>query len=206
MQDRGVAQSTIALVMLVVVLGGFVFQVPVGRLSDRFDRRIVLTALCVGFAGTAFVIVGLPRSLTAILPAATLLGGFMSALYPVCIAHAHDRMPADRVVAVSARLILVSGVGAVLGPIVGASLMAHFEIDGVFYFMAAAVLVLAVLAGLASATTPSPKQVKPTFEILAPQAGPLAHDPMGTSEPPQPGPSNAPMAGARDSDHPVDAL
>ena len=48
----------------------------------------------------------------------------MSTLYPVCVAHAHDRMPADRVVAVSGRLILVSGLGSVLGPLIGASLMA----------------------------------------------------------------------------------
>jgi MFS family permease len=135
MQDQGTERTTIALFMLVAVLGGFAFQIPVGRLSDRFDRRIVLALLSLGFAGTAIVMVLLPRSLPAILPAAVLLGGFMSTLYPVCVAHAHDRMPADRVVAVSGRLILVSGIGSVLGPLIGASLKAHFEIDGVFYFM-----------------------------------------------------------------------
>ena len=31
----------------------------------------------------------------------------MSTLYPVCVADALDRMPVDRVVAVSSRLILV---------------------------------------------------------------------------------------------------
>ena len=194
MQDRAVAQSTIALVMLMVVLGGFVFQVPVGRLSDRFDRRLVLSAICVAFAVTSFVIVGLPRTLPAMLPAAALLGGFMSAFYPVCVAHAHDRMPADRVVAVSGRLILLSGVGAVLGPVIGASLMAHFKIDGVFFFMAAAALVLAAAAGIDSAMTPSGKRLKPTFEILAPQAGPLAHDPSDASDPLQPDASNATLA------------
>ena len=124
MQDQGTARETIALFMLVAVLGGFAFQIPVGRLSDRFDRRIVLAFLSLGFAGTAIVMVLLPRSLPTILPAAVLLGGFMSTLYPVCVAHAHDRMPADRVVAVSGRLILVSGLGSVLGPLIGASLMA----------------------------------------------------------------------------------
>jgi MFS family permease len=204
MQDRGVEQSTIALYMLAAVLGGFAFQVPVGRLSDRFDRRMVLTALGVGFAGTAFVMVVLPRTLPAMLPAAPLLGGFMSTLYPVCVAHAHDRMPADRVVAVSGRLILVSGVGSVLGPLIGASLMAHLDIDGVFYFMAVIVLVLALVAGLASATTPSPTHLKPTFEILAPQSGPLAHDPLGASEPARPDDlSSAAMASTRDSDRPA---
>ncbi|HEX4172657.1 MAG TPA: MFS transporter [Acetobacteraceae bacterium] len=192
MQDEGIARSTIALFMLVFVLGGFAFQVPVGRLSDRFDRRIVLAALGLGFAGTAVAIIVLPRSLTTILPAAILLGGFMSTLYPVCVAHAHDLMPADRVVAVSGRLILVSGLGSVLGPLMGASLMARFDIDGVFYFMAAAALVLALAAGLGSMVAPPPVQLKPPFEVLAPQAGPLAHDPADPpDEPSQPGQSNA---------------
>jgi MFS family permease len=184
MQDQGTERTTIALFMLVAVLGGFAFQIPVGRLSDRFDRRIVLAFLSLGFAGTAIVMVLLPRSLPAILPAAVLLGGFMSTLYPVCVAHAHDRMPADRVVAVSGRLILVSGLGSVLGPLVGASLMAHFEIDGVFYFMAAAVLLLALVAGIGSFMTPPPRHRDMPFEILTPQAGPLAHDPLDSSAEP----------------------
>jgi MFS family permease len=91
-------------------------------------------------------------------------------------------MPADRVLAVSGRLILVSGVGSVLGPLIGASLMTHFEIDGVFYFMAAAALPLAVVAGLSGLRTPAPKHREVPFEILAPQAGPLAHAPLDSSD------------------------
>jgi MFS family permease len=178
MQDQGTPRNTIALFMLVAVLGGFVFQIPVGRLSDRFDRRTLLALLGLGFAGTTFVMVFLPRSLLIILPAALLLGGFMSTLYPVCVAHAHDRMPADRVVAVSGRLILVSGVGSVIGPLIGATLMARFEIDGVLYFMGAAALLLVLVATLGILMTPAPKQQKAPFEILTPQAGPLAHDPL----------------------------
>lgn len=182
MQDQGTSRITIALFMLVAVLGGFAFQIPVGRLSDRFDRRILLAALSLGFAVTALVMVLLPRSLHTILPAALLLGGFMSTLYPVCVALALDRMPADRVVAVSGRLILVSGVGSVLGPLIGTSLMARFQIDGVFYFMSAALLLLAVFAGSRGLTTPTPKHQEVPFEILAPQAGPLAHDPLDATD------------------------
>ena len=53
MQDEGIGRETIALAMLVAVLGGLAFQVPVGRISDRFDRRIVLAALGFGFVGSA---------------------------------------------------------------------------------------------------------------------------------------------------------
>ena len=189
MQDEGIARETIAISMLSAVLGGLAFQVPIGRLSDRFDRRIVLAALGLGFAGTAAALVFLPHSLPVVLPAAALLGGFMSTLYPVSVAYAHDRMPADRVVAVSSQLILVSGLGSVIGPLIGTNLMARFSIDGVFYFMAAAALLLAVLAAGRSLTTASPQHLERPFEILAPQATPLAHDPLGASvEPPSPDP------------------
>jgi MFS family permease len=165
------------------VLGGFAFQIPVGRLSDRFDRRRVLALLSLGFTGTALVMVLLPRPLPTILPAALFLGGFMSTLYPVCVAHAHDCMPAELVVPVSGRLILVSGIGSVLGPLLGATLKTHFGIDGVLYLMAAAGLLLAAVAGYGGWTTPAPRQREVSFPILAPQAGPLAHDERGAAAP-----------------------
>ena len=108
----------------------------------------------------------------------------MSTLYPVCVAHAHDRMPTDRVVAVSGQLILVSGLGSVIGPLIGTNLMARFSIDGVFYFMAAAALLLTFLAAGRSLTTASPQHRERPFEILAPQAAALAHDQLGSSDEP----------------------
>src|SRR6516165_3921086 len=193
MQDEGIARETIAISMLAAVLGGLAFQIPVGRLSDRFDRRIVLAALGLGFAGTAVALVLLPHSLPIVLPAAALLGGFMSTLYPVCVTHAHDHIPTDRVVAVSGQLILMSGLGSVIGPLIGTSFMARFSIDGVFYFMAAAALLLAFLAAGRSLTLPPPDHRERPFEILAPQAAPLAHDPFGSSdEPPSPDSAGVP--------------
>ena len=108
MQDEGIARETIAIFMLVAVLGGLAFQVPIGRLSDRFDRRIVLSMLSFGFAVTAIAVVS----------------GFMSTMYPVCVANAHDQMPADQVVAVTGRLILVSGDGP-KNPLPSDSRLAH---------------------------------------------------------------------------------
>jgi MFS family permease len=176
MQDEGIERETIAVFMLAVVLGGLVFQIPVGRLSDRFDRRLLLSLLSLGFAGIATSLVNLPHSRFVILPAAALLGGFMSTLYPVCVANAHDRMPSDQVIAVSGRLILISGLGSVVGPLIGTSAMARFGIDGLFYFMAAIAALLTVFAAGLSLAVPPPPHHKRTFEILTPQAAPLAHD------------------------------
>jgi MFS family permease len=179
MQGEGIAHESIATFMLFAVLGGLAFQIPVGRLSDRFDRRIVLSMLSFGFAAIAIAVVNLPHSRSVIFPAAALLGGFMSTLYPVCVANAHDQMPADQVVAVSGRLILVSGLGSTLGPLIGTSVMARFSIDGVFYFMAVVGLLLALLALARRLVSAPPAHQERTFEILAPQATPLAHDLLG---------------------------
>jgi MFS family permease len=182
MQGEGIARETIAISMLAAVLGGLAFQVPIGRLSDRVDRRMVLAALGFGVMGTSVALVLLPHSLPVVLPAAALLGGVMSTIYPICVALAHDQIPGDRIVALSSQLILVSGLGSVIGPLIGANLMGRFSIDGVFYFMAAAALLLTVLAARRSLTTASPQHRERPFEILAPQAAPLAHDPLGASD------------------------
>jgi len=179
MQDEAISRETIATFMLFAVLGGLAFQVPIGRLSDRFDRRIVLSLLSFGLAASAIALVTLPHSRSIILSAAVLLGGFMSTLYPVCVANAHDQLPADQVVAVSGRLILVSGLGSILGPLIGTSLKTRLSIDGVFYLIAAVGLLLGLLAVARRLVAAPPAQQERTFEILTPQATPLAHDLLG---------------------------
>ena len=124
----------------------------------------------------------IPRHLPTVLLISFLLGGFMSTLYPVCVAHAHDRMPRDRVVAVSGRLILWNGIGSIAGPLAGAILVSSFEIDGVLYLMAGAAIALMALTLGRSLAIASPMRLKRPFQILAPQATRLAHAPLETPE------------------------
>src|SRR3984893_13225950 len=176
MQGRGIERATIGLVMLAAVLGGLAFQIPVGRLSDLFDRLVVLTLVGPGLVGATIALVFLPRTLVAILPAAVLFGGFLATLYPVCVAHAHDCMPAELVVAVSGRLVLLNGLGSVLGPVAGMAVIGRMGIDGVLYLMSASALLLAVIAGIKSLTSGSQAHLERPFEILTPQAAIVAHD------------------------------
>ena len=168
MQGRGNDRLTIGLVMLASVLGGLAFQIPAGRLSDRFDRRMVLAALCLGLVGTSVALVHLPRSLLAILPTAFLFGGFLSTLYPVSVAHAHDSMHGEQVVAVSGRLILLFGLGSIVGPLLGTSFVIGFGINGVLYLIATVALLLALFVSARSLTS-TPPQMKRQVEPLTPQ-------------------------------------
>jgi MFS family permease len=176
MQGEGIEQGMIGLIMLAAVLGGLAFQIPMGRLSDRFDRRSVLAAVSLGLTATAVGLLLLPHTLPVILPASVLFGGFMSTLYPICVAYAHDQMPADRVVGVSSRLILISGIGSVVGPFIGTTVMTFLDLDGILCLMAVAAFILGIVAvsGLFVATA-APHLARP-FEVLTPQATALAHD------------------------------
>src|SRR5262245_50225119 len=91
-------------------------------------------------------------------------------------------MPRPFPVSAGGRLILVSGLGSVLRPLVGTRLMASFDINGVFYFMAAAALALALVAWFGSLRTASPLHQERPF--LPPQASLLAHAARSCSEEP----------------------
>jgi len=69
---------------------------------------------------------------------------------------------------------------------IGMDVMRRFYIDGVFYLMATAACLLALLATVRSVVSASPPRLKRPFDILAPQAARLAHDPLDSSGTHQP--------------------
>ena len=46
-QGTGLSVAEISILMSAVIFGGMALQVPLGRLSDRFDRRRLIIAACV---------------------------------------------------------------------------------------------------------------------------------------------------------------
>lgn len=171
-----IPQTTISLFMLTAVLGGLAFQLPVGLLSDRLDRRMLLGALAAGVAASALLMIVMPRTYAAILPVAALLGGFMSTLYPVCISNAMDNVSSDRVVLVSSRMILIGGIGSACGPVSASWIMGHLDIDGVLYVMAGATSLLAAVALLRAFTHAEAFHEDRPFTVVAPQSIQLAPD------------------------------
>ena len=177
-QSTGRSMLEISSYMALAITGGLAMQVPIGKLSDAVDRRLVAALVALAFAGLALAIIP-ARATPWFYVVWLLLGGFMSVIYPVCVAHANDRMPAERAVSVSGRLILISGVGSAVGPILGASAMSAFGVHGLLYYMAAvaALFALFALARGLSVRPPRFKRVRP-FQILPPIfAQGLAHAP-----------------------------
>lgn len=160
--------------MMIVILGGVALQWPLGRLSDRYDRRRVIVA---SFAATALVSLALALTMAAgglLLALGALFGGLSFALYPLCVAHCNDRLLSTDRVAASGRLVLLYSVGAALGPIGAASMMTATGPAGLFLFIAlcaGATLAFGLFRQAASDAVPPAEQQD--FQIV-PRTTPMA--------------------------------
>ncbi|HSG90274.1 MAG TPA: MFS transporter [Pseudomonadales bacterium] len=144
---RGVGLDVYGLTTLMsaMVLGGALFQYPLGKLSDRYDRRLVLLWAALFGALVSALLANLGAgggwTLTAL---AFLLGGSTMTMYAICLAHANDRAePTDFVMVGTSILMLHGGACAVGGPLasIGMELLGP---GGMFVVIALVLLVLAV--------------------------------------------------------------
>ena len=136
--SAGLSIAEISLFMTAVVLGAIMLQWPIGHLSDRHDRRQVLIAvtLLAAILATIAIPVMAHESIAATLIVVALFGGLSIPLYSLCIAHANDFLEPEQIVAASGGLVLVSGLGAIVGPVTVSLAMATLGPSGFFWGLA----------------------------------------------------------------------
>ena len=119
---RGVAEF-----MAVSILAAVLTQYPVGRLSDRIDRRTVIAGACVlaTLVAVSIVVFGpLPRALFLLLTA--LFSGSALTLYSLSVSHVNDKLEPAQMVAASSALLRINGTAAALGPVLAGALIGAF--------------------------------------------------------------------------------
>ncbi|MEX2650708.1 MAG: MFS transporter [Alphaproteobacteria bacterium] len=162
----------IALFMSATVLGGALLQWPLGRLSDRMDRRKVISLSCLfaGAAGVALVVSG-ARAPEWIVPIGVAFGAFTFPIYALCAAHANDFAGRGSFVEMASGLLLINGLGSVLGPVTAAFAMASYGPSGLFIVTAAVHFALAAFAIYRlMVRAPVPIDQRPDF-VSIPRAG-----------------------------------
>ncbi|WP_191061692.1 MFS transporter [Geminicoccus harenae] len=125
----GMSIATVSLFMAVTLIGGALFQLPIGRLSDWLDRRLVITAVTFGAAlSSALVVFADPGNEMLVLGLFFLFGGLSLPMYSLGVAHTNDFMRPDQLVGVSGALLLTNGLGAAIGPTLTSFVMEHVGI------------------------------------------------------------------------------
>jgi MFS family permease len=143
----GLSMSQIALFLVASIIGGLLSQLPSGMLADRFPRRAVL----MGFSVLATLVSLLFTTDLAeismygvpVVFGLSFLFGFTTfPIYSICASHACDFVEETDLLVLSASLIFIYAMGAIISPLIAGWLIDLFGAYAMFSFISGAHLVL----------------------------------------------------------------
>lgn len=116
--ENAVSQSDIAMLMFVMQLGMLFVQYPLGTLSDRIDRRLVLIIACalIGIMAVAAFFVSF-SNLLLLMVVYAVWAGAVESVYSIANAHANDRTAPQDFVPLSSTLLVAWSTSATLMPL-----------------------------------------------------------------------------------------
>ncbi|MGC3872371.1 MFS transporter [Halomonas sp. GXIMD04776] len=144
-QEIGLSTRQTAQFMAITTLVALVAQWTLGRVSDRFDRRKVILGMAMVMAITGTVIsLAAGYSYVALVIVACLHTAMLHTLYSISLAHTHDWLEPAEIIAANAKLMIWYGIGSVIGPFSASLLMKVVGPEGLWLFLGAAALSLAM--------------------------------------------------------------
>lgn len=134
----------VAIFMSVVILGGVFLQYPIGRLSDKLNRPLLILLCCLLIFVLSVLIITLFDNTWIAMSSIFIFGGITFTLYPISISHACDKLESKYIIAGSQSLLLGYSTGATLGPIIAPLFIRAIGVNGLFLYF----IVIAAAFGL----------------------------------------------------------
>jgi len=142
----GMSDQMAATLLFAIQGGSLLMQWPLGMISDRFDRRLVIAGLgAMTFLVCALIIAAsIYGSTWLILASVCLWGGVALCIYAVCVAHVCDVVPAEEIVPSVSGLLMLWAIGMAIGPTPAAYFMKEIAPWGLFLYAGCAALLLSL--------------------------------------------------------------
>lgn len=166
----GLSVLQVTFFMSSFILGGLISQAPFGLLSDRLDRRLVITICAAGGALAAVVLAQLDASNALLIYlAVAVLGAFILPMYSLGMAHTNDYLERDQMVGATGAIIKISGAGSIIGAPAVAAMM-QFGAVNYFFLVLAALTAFVGFYALYRVTrrAKAEDQYHSSFAVLAP--------------------------------------
>ncbi|MEM6382293.1 MAG: MFS transporter [Pseudomonadota bacterium] len=129
----GLSIGLIALFVALPVLAGALIQIPVGAVSDKIDRRLVMIMMgTLAIVADLMFIFSSTPTITVQIAFAIMFGMAIFTMYPLAIAHANDHAPPEAYVRTSGGLLLLFGSGSMVGPLLAGFMMNSGGPTGLF--------------------------------------------------------------------------
>lgn len=142
----GMKELQISMFMGAATAGGILLQLPIGYLSDRFERRKVILSVCCFLVIATFLLaftlgqslIGVSSLLVAVVM------GIIACLYPLSISETFDRALKEQMVPVLSTILCVYAIGSIVGPYTGSLAIEYWGNDAVFSLLCAIELSLVI--------------------------------------------------------------
>ena len=144
--------SSVSSVMMAIVIGGGVFQLPLGYLADLIGRVRVITAAslaCTLVAVTGILVV--PQNTGHLAIIMFLFGGTSLSLYALCAAEANAKSHLSRV-EIATLFLLLNGAGSIIGPVM-TGIVSNWTDAALYVVAALAMSMLLVYTAFEGAST-----------------------------------------------------
>ena len=141
--SRGLTPFQVALFVAAPMVGSLFGQIPLGRLSDRVPRRVVIVAAALAAGTACLVMLLLDETSLAGIAVMGVMGAFAYPIYSLAVAQANDWLRDTQRAGASAVLVRMNGIGATVGPVCAALAMS-VTLNAFYVVMAVAHLAAAV--------------------------------------------------------------
>ena len=180
--DSGFTTYQLANFMSAVVLGGALFQIPIGRFSDKFDRRLIL--IFVAFAGGVISFLTFMASFQDFYAGSVstglgfLWGAFGMTMYAICLAHANDNADSRDFVDIGSAMLITYGLSSAIGAPIASAFMSIFGHQYLFVFMGASFILFSIIliARRKSHVLPMMTDSNEEFQAIAGMTTPEAYN------------------------------
>ena len=142
----GLSVGQISLFVSVIYVAALVAQYPIGWISDKIDRRILILWIAMLGGAGALIAFFFPGNFTVILISAALLGGTSNPLYALLIAYTNDYLEREDMAAASGGLLFINGIGAIAGPLIVGWMMDVLGANAFWLFSSALMFLVGIYA------------------------------------------------------------
>ncbi len=134
--SKGLSVLEVSIFMVIISSFGALSQWPIGFLSDKIDRRVILIAVTFIAAGLSiFIVISSYISLILFFIITALYASMCLPMFSLAVAHVNDFLKPNQIVSASSTFNILIGIGSILGPLVVAGTMTLLGPNGFFIYL-----------------------------------------------------------------------
>ncbi len=134
--SKGFTLFEISIFMVTISSFGALSQWPIGYISDKIDRRIILIGITLIASGLSiFIVISSYLSFILFIILCGIFSAMCLPMFSVAVAHVNDFLESNQIISASSTFNILIGIGSIIGPILVSSSMTLIGANGFFIYL-----------------------------------------------------------------------